>query len=104
VLLSQLGFARPASQDKDSFIEVMTKETIPSMDGDVLFYFVTEAAGKTDASKVVEEWMNDPLFKNLNVSKTNKVVKVDEAVWNSAGGYKAANLLLDELVSYFEVE
>nr|WP_255807598.1 AraC family transcriptional regulator [Cohnella mopanensis] len=104
VLLSQLGFARPASQDKDSFIEVMTKETIPSMDGDVLFYFVTEAAGKTDASKVVDEWMNDPLFKNLNVSKNNKVVKVDEAVWNSAGGYKAANLLLDELVSYFEVE
>ncbi|NEW04740.1 AraC family transcriptional regulator [Paenibacillus sp. SYP-B3998] len=104
VLLSQLGFDRPASQNKDSFIEVMTKETIPSMDGDVLFYFVTEAAGKTDASKAVKEWMNDPLFKNLNVSKNNKVVQVDEAIWNTAGGYKAANLLLDELITYFEVK
>ncbi|MBP1991850.1 ABC transporter substrate-binding protein [Paenibacillus eucommiae] len=104
VLLNQLGFARPASQDKDSFIEVMSKETIPQMDGDVLFYFVTEAAGKTDASKVVEDWMKDFLFKNLNVSKNNKVVQVDEAIWNSAGGYKAANLLLDEIVAYFDVK
>ncbi|QJD82116.1 AraC family transcriptional regulator [Cohnella herbarum] len=104
VLLSQLGIARPASQDKDSFIEVMTKEMIPSMDGDVLFYFVSEAPGKTDASKVVEEWMNDPLFKNLEVTKNNKVIQVDEAIWNSAGGYEAANLLLDELVEYFEVK
>ncbi|KNB73002.1 hypothetical protein ADS79_10910 [Brevibacillus reuszeri] len=104
VLLDQLGIARPPAQDKDSFIEVLTKETIPSMDGDVMFYFVSEQTGKSDASKVVEEWKNDPLFKNLNVAKTNKVIQVDEAVWNSAGGYKAANLLLDELAAYFEVK
>ncbi|WP_341281195.1 AraC family transcriptional regulator [Paenibacillus sp. FSL H8-0537] len=104
VLLEQLGFARPESQDVDSFIEVMSKESIPKMDGDVLFYFVTEAAGKTDAAKVVEEWMNDPLFKNLDVAKNNKVVQVDEAIWNTAGGYKAANLLLDEIVKYFDIQ
>lgn len=104
VLLNDLGFARPESQDKDSFIEVMSKETIPSMDGDVLFYFVTEAAGKTDAAKVVEEWMNDPLFKKLNVVQNDKVVQVDEAIWNTAGGYKAANLLLDEIVAYFDIK
>jgi iron complex transport system substrate-binding protein len=104
VLLTQLGVARPASQDKDAFIEVMTKETIPNMDGDVLFYFVSETAGKTDGAKVAEEWMNDPLFKNLSVSKNNKVIKVDEAIWNTAGGYKAANLLLDELAKYFDVK
>jgi len=104
VLINDLGFARPESQDKDSFIEVMSKETIPSMDGDVLFYFVTEAAGKTDAAKVVEEWMNDPLFKKLSVAQNNKAIKVDEAIWNSAGGYKAANLLLDEIVAYFDIK
>ncbi|WP_282942395.1 AraC family transcriptional regulator [Paenibacillus sp. RC67] len=104
VLLSQLGFARPASQDKDGNIEVMTKEKLPDMDGDVMFYFVTETAGKNDASKVVQEWMNEPLFKNLNVSKNNKIKQVDEAIWNSAGGYEAANLLLDDLVTYFDVK
>ncbi|SFK67037.1 iron complex transport system substrate-binding protein [Paenibacillus sp. 1_12] len=104
LLLSQLGFARPASQDKDASIEKMTKETIPSMDGDVLFYFVTENTGKTDAANVADNWLKDPLFKNLNVSKANKVVKVDDVIWNSAGGIQAANLLLDEIVTYFAVK
>ncbi|SDD70526.1 iron complex transport system substrate-binding protein [Paenibacillus sp. UNCCL117] len=104
VLLSQLGVARPESQDKDAFIEVMTKEKIPSMDGDVMFYFASNTAGKTDATQVAQEWLNDPLFKNLNVSKTNKVIEVNEAIWNTAGGYKAANLLLDELAKFFEVK
>ncbi|MCR8630123.1 AraC family transcriptional regulator [Paenibacillus radicis (ex Xue et al. 2023)] len=104
VLLSQLGIARPESQDKDSFIEILNKESITKMDGDVLFYFVSETKGKTDAAKVVKEWLNDPLFKNLNVTKANKVIKVDEGIWNSAGGYKAANLLLDELMEYFDVK
>lgn len=104
VLLSQLGIARPASQDKDQFIEKLNKERIPDMDGDVLFYFLSEQKGSNDAAKVSEEWFKDPLFKNLNVSKTNKVVKVNEVVWNLAGGYKAANLLLDEVAKYFEVK
>ncbi|WP_372631043.1 ABC transporter substrate-binding protein [Cohnella sp.] len=104
VLLNQLGIARPEAQDKDAFIEIMTKENIPNMDGDVMFYFVSENPGSTDASKVVEEWMNDPLFKNLSVAKNNKVIQVDEAIWNTAGGYEAANLLLDELIEYFEVK
>ncbi|MZQ85816.1 ABC transporter substrate-binding protein [Paenibacillus sp. 5J-6] len=104
VLLNQLGIARPESQDKESFIEVLNKENIAKMDGDVLFYFVTEAKGKTDGANVVKEWQNDPLFKNLNVTKTNKVIQVDEGIWNSAGGYKAANLLLDELIKYFDVK
>ncbi|WP_229691987.1 AraC family transcriptional regulator [Paenibacillus radicis (ex Gao et al. 2016)] len=104
VLLNQLGIARPESQDKESFIEVMSKETIPSMDGDVMFYFVSENPGKTDAANVVEEWKKDPLFQNLNVTKNNKVIQVDEGIWNSAGGYEAANLLLDELVAYFDVK
>ncbi|MFF2479934.1 ABC transporter substrate-binding protein [Paenibacillus sp. NPDC058071] len=104
VLLNQLGIARPESQDVDNFIEVMSKETIPSMDGDVMFYFVSENPGKTDAANVVEEWKKDPLFQNLSVAKNGKVIQVDEAIWNSAGGYEAANLLLDELIAYFDVK
>ncbi|MCS7464106.1 AraC family transcriptional regulator [Paenibacillus doosanensis] len=100
-LLSQLGFARPAAQDKDGNIEVMSKERIPDMDGDVMFYFVTETPGKNDADKVVQDWMNDRLFQNLNVAKNHQIKQVDEAIWNSAGGYEAANLLLDQIVDYF---
>jgi len=104
VLLDQLGVARPASQDKDQFVEKLTKERIPDMDGDVMFYFTNDDPGSTDGAKVANEWLSDPLFKNLNVAKNNKVIQVDQVVWNLAGGYKAANMLLDELIKYFEVK
>ncbi|MDF2649692.1 MAG: hypothetical protein K0Q73_5497 [Paenibacillus sp.] len=104
VLLNQLGIARPAAQDKDQFVETITKERTADMDGDVMFYFLNEVPGKTDASKAAEEWIKNPLFQNLNVAKTNKVFKVNEVVWNLAGGYKAANLLLDEISKYFEIK
>jgi len=104
VLLSQLGFARPASQDKDQFMEAITKERMKDIDGDVLFYFNSNTAGDTDASKVQQEWMKDPLYQTLQVAKENKAHEVNEVIWNTAGGIKAANLLLDEILQYFEVK
>ena len=102
VILEQLGFARPAEQDVDDFAERgLTKERIPAMDGDILFYFTYETGDK-EATKLEEEWINDPLFQNLEVAKANKVFKVDDVIWNTAGGYLAAELMLDDLETYFE--
>ena len=102
VILEQLGFARPAEQDVDDFAERgLTKERIPAMDGDILFYFTYETGDK-EATKLEEEWINDPLFQNLEVAKAKKVFKVDDVIWNTAGGYLAAELMLDDLETYFE--
>ena len=97
VILEQLGFARPAEQDKEDFAEKnATKERIPAMDGDVLFYFTFEE-GSGEASALEKEWVNDPLFQNLNAVKTGNVHKVDDSIWNTAGGVLAANKMLDDL-------
>ena len=102
VILEQLGFARPADQDLPDFAEKgVTKERIPAMDGDILFYFTYETGDK-EAAKLEEEWINDPLFQNLEVAKAKKVFKVDDTIWNTAGGYLAAELMLDDLETYFE--
>lgn len=102
VILEQLGFARPAEQDVADFAERgVTKERIPAMDGDILFYFTYETGDK-EATKLEEEWINDPLFQNLEVAKANKVFKVDDTIWNTAGGYLAAQLMLDDLEKHFE--
>ncbi|MFC6041254.1 ABC transporter substrate-binding protein [Paenisporosarcina macmurdoensis] len=102
VILEQLGFARPADQDLPDFAEKgVTKERIPAMDGDILFYFTYETGDK-EASKLEEEWINDPLFQNLEVAKAEKVFKVDDTIWNTAGGYLAAELMLDDLETYFK--
>ena len=100
VILEQIGFARPESQNMDDFAEKgVTQERIPAMDGDILFYF-TYDEGDGKANEVEKEWIENPLFKNLEVAKKGEVHKVDDAIWNTAGGVKAANLMLDDLEKY----
>jgi len=102
VILEQLGFARPPEQDIADFAEKgVTKERIPAMDGDIMFYFTYEP-GDNEATKLEEEWVNDPLFQNLEVAKAGKVFKVSDVIWNTAGGYMAANLMLDDLESHIK--
>lgn len=98
-IFQDLGLARPAAQDKDDFAAEVTKERIPEMDGDIMFYFTYET-GKGEASKLEQEWTNDPLWKNLNVVKAGKAFKVDDTIWNTSGGVIAANKVLDELEGY----
>lgn len=98
-ILNEIGLARPESQNKDEFAAEVTKERIPEMDGDILFYYTYEP-GEGEASKLEQEWIQDPLWKNLPVVKNNKAYKVDDIIWNTAGGVKAANLLLDDLSRY----
>ncbi|KAA0563259.1 ABC transporter substrate-binding protein [Rossellomorea aquimaris] len=101
VILDQLGFARPEGQDVDDFAETgVTKERIPAMDGDALFYFTYET-GDGEANKLAEEWLNDPLFQNLEVAKQDKVYEVSDAIWNTAGGVVAANAMLDDIEKFF---
>ncbi|PZX02903.1 iron complex transport system substrate-binding protein [Psychrobacillus insolitus] len=101
VILEQLGFARPESQDVDEFaIKGATKEQIPLMDGDILFYFTYET-GDGVATELEKEWLEDPLFKNLEVAKNAEIYKVDDVIWNTAGGVKAANLMLDDIENTF---
>lgn len=101
IILNDLGFARPESQNVDDFAERnVTKERIPAMDGDILFYF-TYDTGDSKASQLEKEWLADPLFKNLDVSKKGEVHKVDDTIWNTAGGVLAANLMLDDIEKIF---
>jgi iron complex transport system substrate-binding protein len=100
VILEQIGFKRPESQNVDDFMEKATKERIPAMEGDILFYFTYEP-GDGAATKNEGDWVNDPLFKNLEVAKAGKVYKVDDTIWNTAGGVIAAELLIADLEKYF---
>jgi iron complex transport system substrate-binding protein len=97
-ILKEIGFKRPAAQQGAEFVNEIGKERLNEADGDVMFYFTYELGdGKGLARE--EEWLNDPMFKSLNVVKNNKAYKVDDTIWNTAGGIKAANLMLDDLTN-----
>ncbi|MFC7750331.1 ABC transporter substrate-binding protein [Paenibacillus thermoaerophilus] len=100
VILSDLGFARPPAQDKDQFMEVITKERIADMDGDIMFYFNADYDADKGGTKNQEAWFSDPLFAGLNVAKNNMAFKVDEVIWNLSGGIISAKMLVDEIVTY----
>jgi iron complex transport system substrate-binding protein len=101
VILEQLGFARPESQDINEFaIKGVTKERTPEMAGDVLFYFTYED-GEGEATKVEKEWINDPLWNNLEVVKSGNVHKVSDAIWNTSGGVISSNMMLDDIEEIF---
>lgn len=110
VIFDKLGFQRTAPQAElfeadtklgNLAIEV-GKEVIPKMDGDVLFYFTYAPQGDQAALDTAKEWTNDPLWKNLSAVKSGNVHEVGDAVWNTAGGVLAANLMLDEIEAIFE--
>lgn len=95
-ILKEIGFARPENQRSNEFTVEIGKERLKEADGQVMFYFTYETGdGKGTARE--KEYLEDPMFKTLNVSKNNKVYKVDDAIWNTAGGVKAANLMLDDI-------
>lgn len=103
IIFDQIGIKRPVAQQKDAFADDVSKERIPEMDGDLMFYFVYET-GNQEASKLEEEWTKDKLWQNLNVVKNNQVFRVDDAIWNTAGGVRAANLMLDDLYKQYNLE
>ncbi|MDQ0418120.1 iron complex transport system substrate-binding protein [Croceifilum oryzae] len=104
VILKDLGFARPESQNKNDLAERgVGKERIPAMDGDYLFYFTYET-GDNKATDLEKEWLKDPLFQGLNAVKNKKAFKVSDTIWNTAGGVLAANLMLDDVAKFFEVK
>lgn len=106
VIFEQLGFKRAEHQaslftDSNKLGKLAVevgKEQIPEMDADIIFYFTYSPPGDTEAVKTENEWTEDPLWKNLNAVKNGNVYKVDDAIWNTAGGVLAANLMLDDLV------
>ncbi|MDG4657348.1 iron-siderophore ABC transporter substrate-binding protein [Ectobacillus antri] len=99
-VLNDVGIARVPSQDKDNFMEVITEERMKDMDGDIMFYFNADYDETKGGTKKQQEWMNHPLYKELNVAKINNAHQVDEVIWNLSGGIKAANLLLDDIVKH----
>lgn len=102
LILDELGFARPASQDRPEFAEEITKERIPEFEGDRLIYFTYET-GDGSGDSQAQDWMADPLWQNLDVVKAGKVYGVSDAVWNTAGGIIAANLMLDDIERIYGV-
>jgi len=105
IIFDQIGITRNdmTLKSKETFVDEITKERLPEADAHRLFYF-TYDTGDGKGNETEQEWINDPLWKGLSAVKEGRVYRVDDAIWNTAGGIKAANLLLDELYTIYDVK
>lgn len=101
-ILRDIGFGRPAAQDKAGLAEPITLERIPDLDGDRLLHFSYET-GDGGATKEADAWIASPLWQNLDVVKAGHVYAVSDTVWATAGGVMAAHLALDDIEKIYEI-
>ncbi|MCF8001279.1 MAG: iron-siderophore ABC transporter substrate-binding protein [Halanaerobiales bacterium] len=103
-ILQDVGLKRPENQRKDKWgIKLTSKESIPNMDGDVIFDITDDYSGDEASFETRDEWQNHPLWNNLKAVKKGNVYKVDSVIWNMGGGAIAADKLLDDLYKYFDI-
>ncbi|MFQ4144485.1 iron-siderophore ABC transporter substrate-binding protein [Chlorogloeopsis sp. ULAP02] len=95
-ILKDIGLQRPRSQTGDFFyIENISEETIPDIDGDVLFLVSLEFYG--DKTKL-ENLKHKPLWQWLNAVQRDRVYFVGEH-WHESDIF-AINAILDDLEKY----
>jgi len=102
-IFKQIGMPRSDPKSDEKAFEEITKERLPELEAaDRIFYFTFEN-GDGKATKQEQEWMNDPLWKNLKAVKNNKAFQVSDVTWNTSGGVKSANLMLDDMYKIYGI-
>lgn len=96
VLLTDLGFPRPAPQNVDDFATEVSLEELDQADGDLIIYAVFDATKNTNGEAVT----GSPLWQQLEGVKADNVKTVDDQTWIGGIGYHAAFDVMDQLESF----
>ncbi len=101
-VLSDLGFTRPANQQREGWgIKLTSQESIPMMNADLIFIFMR--AEDPAVQRTYEQWTRHPLWQSLDAVKNKRVFVVDPVIWNMGAGILAANKVLDDVYRHFQM-
>jgi iron complex transport system substrate-binding protein len=91
-VLSDVGLARPVSQDGVREFETVASEQVPALGGDVIL--VSVAPGGEERFRGLAE---NPLWNRLRAVRAGALERVDTGTWWSGGGILAARAALEDL-------
>jgi iron complex transport system substrate-binding protein len=98
VILEDAGFSRPEAQDVDEFaLTNVSLEQVKLMDGDIMFVTIYGDPAET----AMDQFLGDPVWSTLEVVQAGNVHQVPDEYWMVGIGIIAANLVIDDLESYF---
>jgi iron complex transport system substrate-binding protein len=101
-LLTDLGFRRPDSQNVDDFALLnQSLETLGPL-GDADHIIVSPTEGENGA--FFKDMQANPLWQNLGAVKRGNVLVVLDDVWMAGIGYRAADLIMNDIAKYFKVQ
>ncbi|TCJ13059.1 iron-siderophore ABC transporter substrate-binding protein [Rubrobacter taiwanensis] len=96
-VLEDAGLPRPEAQDVEDFAMLnVSREAIPEMGGDVIFYTVYGPEDET----TLDEITSDPLWRQLEAVREGRAYRVSDDLWMLGIGYTAANGVIDDLERY----
>ncbi|QQM32448.1 iron-siderophore ABC transporter substrate-binding protein [Martelella lutilitoris] len=101
-VLADVGFSRPVQQQGDGLSIAVGRESIPDMDGDRIFW-LTYDRGDGKGEEAAAAFLSDPLWARLPAVRDGRVSEVDDGVWATAGGWFAAQAMLDDLADIYAV-
>jgi len=91
-ILADVGLPRPKPQAVADFSATATRETIPDLDGDVMFL-----AKYGDDHRLLEKLTQSPLWDRLHVVQDERVYEVPDDLWFLGIGNLAARRVVDDL-------
>ncbi|GKU75867.1 ABC transporter substrate-binding protein [Paenibacillus sp. L3-i20] len=93
VLYNDLALKAPEGVPMDKKLQVISIEVMPELNPDHIFLLVQE-----DAEEKMGELQNNPLWKNINAVKNNRIYPVDQRLWIQGEGPIASSIMLDQAV------
>lgn len=94
-ILRDAGMPRPPAQNQAGFVERVSLEAIPKLDGDVLFAVVGN-----EKTSLLQQFTAHPLWSQLNAVKAKRIFEVNDETWLYSWHILGANLVLDDLFQY----
>jgi iron complex transport system substrate-binding protein len=91
-ILEDVGLPRPEPQDVADFSATATRETIPDLDGSIMFL-----AKYGDDHRLLEKLTQSPLWDRLDVVRQDRVYEVPDDLWFLGIGNLAARRVVDDL-------
>ncbi|MDN3525858.1 iron-siderophore ABC transporter substrate-binding protein [Halomonas sabkhae] len=101
-ILDELGFQQPRSLDDQSWgIKLTSEENIPILQADVIF--VLREPDDPAIQRNYRRWTEHPLWQQLDAVREGQVFEVEAVDWIMGGGIIAANRMLDDLFSHYDL-
>lgn len=98
-VLADAGVQRPADEiaDDETFFKSLSMEVLPELKGDVLLYAASYPGIDATSIGHVQAVLTSPIWQQIPAVRAGRAYEVTGACWETFGGLRSANCVLDDI-------